>query len=82
MYHIQEAEMNLNEAIERIKTGRSLLFCGAGFSVNSINLLDTHPPCAKDLAHKICNIGEFEEDDDLMYASDYLISKYPQKNSV
>jgi len=71
--------MNLQDAIERIKTGRSLLFCGAGFSVNSVNLLGTHPPSAKDLAHKICNTGGFDEDDDLMYASDYFISKFPIK---
>lgn len=69
----------VDEIKNRIQTGNSLLFCGAGFSTGCINLVDSHPLTAKDLSKEICKLGGFEEDDDLMFSSDYLINKMPNK---
>jgi len=72
--------MNQVEEIKnRIETGNSLLFCGAGFSTECKNLLNSYPLIAKELSKKICELGQFEQDEDLLYSSDYLINKVPNK---
>lgn len=65
-----------NELLTRIGTGRALLFCGAGFSYSAVNTLDENPPLAKNLAREICNLGRFDEDEDLRYAAEYYIDNH------
>ncbi len=69
----------VEEIKNRIETGNSLLFCGAGFSTGCKNLLNSYPLEAKELSKKICELGQFDQDEDLMYSSDYLINKIPNK---
>ncbi len=57
-----------------INTGRAILFTGAGFSVGCENVLKTSPPKADKLAKLISQKGDFEEDDDLSYVSDYFLN--------
>ncbi len=57
-----------------INTGRAILFTGAGFSDGCENVLKTSPPKADKLAKLISQKGNFEEDDDLSYVSDYFLN--------
>jgi hypothetical protein len=72
--------MLLEELIKKINTGKSMLFCGAGFSRGCISANNDNPFPASDLAKKICEIGEMEIDDDLRYVSDYFIEN--KKNRI
>ncbi len=64
-----------NEILEKISTGRAILFTGAGFSSNTVNLQNTPPLQSKELAKKLCEIGQFKSDDELGYASDRFIKE-------
>ena len=46
--------LTLTDVRKRVKTGKAMLFCGAGFSINCLNLMDSPPLLAKDLAKAIC----------------------------
>lgn len=63
------ADPLLHEVVERVKSGNTLLFCGAGFSRDAKNIQGRCPPLAGELALQICRLGALEEDEDLMYAS-------------
>lgn len=65
---------SLDNLFAIIRTGRAVLFTGAGFSCGCTNLLGKEPPLAKELSHMICNKGQFKEDDDLAYTADYFLN--------
>ena len=67
--------------ISIIKTGRAILFTGAGFSFGCENIFNKKPPLAKELAKLISQKGGFEEDDDLSYVSDYFLN-YKNKHDL
>jgi hypothetical protein len=50
-----------------------LLFTGAGFSFNTVNVDDVPPPDSKGLALQISKLAGIPEDDDLKYVSDYYL---------
>jgi len=64
----------IDRVISIINTGRAILFTGAGFSFGCENVMKTTPPKAKELAILISRKGNFEEDDDLTYVSDYFLN--------
>ncbi|MCS4345439.1 hypothetical protein MU422_25510, partial [Klebsiella pneumoniae] len=87
------SELISNETYERLKrlisTGNALVFVGAGFSKDSINIIESTPPLAKDLALQISDksanylkeigadsnyIEEIKQCDDLMVASDFFLN--------
>ena len=61
------------EIIKKIKTGNAILFTGAGFSLESTNIINENPPNSSDLSFEICKLGGFPGDNDLRYVSDYYI---------
>jgi len=63
------------EIANLINSGKAILFAGAGFSSDTINIADSSLPRASALARKICTLGEFGEDEDLRYASQHYIKK-------
>lgn len=66
----------LIESVNKILSGNGILFTGAGFSLETKNIRNQEPPLAGSLSKKISKlIPDFEEDDDLMYVSDYYIKK-------
>ncbi|HDN2512751.1 TPA: SIR2 family protein [Providencia rettgeri] len=90
-----------DETFERLKrlisTGNAVVFVGAGFSKDSINIIESTPPLAKDLALQISNksadylkeigadtqyIEEIKQCDDLMVASDFFLNNIPKKNEL
>ena len=71
----------LNTAISKISTGRAVLFTGSGFSFGCKNILGKQPPRAKELAKLISNLGDFEEDEDLSFVSDYYLN-YKDKDNL
>ncbi|MHC8316698.1 SIR2 family protein [Pseudomonas sp. LB3P31] len=65
----------ISEVASLINSGKAILFAGAGFSSDTINIENIELPRASALARKICALGEFGEDDDLRYASQHYIKK-------
>ncbi|MDW2719355.1 SIR2 family protein [Klebsiella pasteurii] len=95
------SELISNETYERLKrlisTGNALVFVGAGFSKDSINIIESTPPLAKDLALQISDksanylkeigadsnyIEEIKQCDDLMVASDFFLNNIPRKDEL
>lgn len=68
-------DMTITEIANLINSGKAILFAGAGFSSDTINIEDSSLPRASALARKICALGEFGEDDDLRYASQHYLKK-------
>ena len=73
---LKENEVDIQALLNKIVSGKAILFTGAGFSVNTKNIAGCQPPFAKELAEKICKLGNFEVHDDLRYASDYYLDSY------
>lgn len=74
-------EVNKEEMLSRISTGKAVLFTGAGFSADAINLLGELPPLANDLSFRLCDLFEIEKNNDLTYVADISI-KYGDKRKV
>lgn len=74
--HLKDDSENTQKSLlEKIATGKAMLFTGAGFSMGTKNVEGAQPPFAKDLAKAICRLGYFDEDEDLRYAADYFLSR-------
>ncbi len=67
--------MIIEDIREKILTGKAILFCGAGFSISTINIEDKNPPLASQLSKEISNLGKFKESDNLKYTSDRYINE-------
>ncbi|MDP3111332.1 MAG: SIR2 family protein [Thermodesulfovibrionales bacterium] len=70
---LKEATPEIGELIDRISSGMAILFAGAGFSVGTKNIQNQEPPIAKQLSKAIARLGNFDEDEDLMFTSDYYL---------
>lgn len=68
--------------LQRIATGKAILFTGAGFSRGTTNVEDLEPPLASQLAEKICEVGNFPISRDLRFAADYFIANCNDKNKL
>jgi len=68
-----QAHVELTPLIEEVAGGKAILFVGSGFSRNAIGLDGKALLTAKELAKKIGDLGEFEADGDLRYASEKYI---------
>ena len=65
--------MTVEEVCERLRKGNALIFTGAGFSAEALNIAGSMPFTGKTLAKAICKLGDFPESDRLDYASDRYI---------
>lgn len=72
--NLKKMETNTAELISRIASGQAILFAGAGFSSLTKNINAEEPSTAEDLAHAICELGDFPKDNDLRFATDYFIA--------
>ncbi|MEZ5535454.1 MAG: SIR2 family protein [Thiolinea sp.] len=71
---------SLESIIAKAHTGNTILFLGAGFSRGSVCESGKELPLAGELSIEICKLGEFEEDEDLVYSADYYLKyKDPAK---
>jgi hypothetical protein len=68
--------------LQRIASGKAILFTGAGFSRGTTNIDDQEPPLASDLALMICEAGNFPACKDLRFAADYYISTHKDKTNL
>lgn len=66
---------NFVDLFSKISSGNALLFLGAGFSSDCVNISDNTPPTGKKLIELIEKIGGFDGEGDLKYASEYFIEK-------
>lgn len=65
----------MEELIQRISTGKAILFVGAGFSKSGKNInQDKELPLASGLAKIIGDIGNFDDGGDLKFAADYFLN--------
>lgn len=92
-----ESDLDLDKIERLILNGNAILFVGAGFSLESINVDGYKLPLAKDLAKIISKensryfqsigadenyINQVENCDDLMISSDIFLKEVPQKNNL
>jgi hypothetical protein len=68
--------------IQAIESGRALLFTGAGFSSKCKNFKDKTPPRSKSLAEGIGNLGDFDSEKDLKFATEYYLSQGKSKTDL
>jgi len=66
-------QQDLDELARALSSKRALLFIGAGFSKSSRNLNGQELPLANDLANKIGELGSFDAESDLQYASEKFL---------
>lgn len=65
----------MENIIQKISTGKALLFVGAGFSKSGHSIHnDKELPLSKELAKLIGKTGNFDDGGDLKYASDYFFN--------
>jgi hypothetical protein len=68
--------------LQRLASGKAILFTGAGFSRGTTNIEDLEPPLTTDLALMICEAGNFPACRDLRFAADYYISTHKDKTKL
>lgn len=66
---------DIEYVLDQINLGRAILFTGADFSKDCENVLNEKLPLPRELAKKICKLGNFEEDNDVTFATDYYINQ-------
>ena len=64
---------SLASMVARAGSGNTILFIGAGYSLGCENINESPVPLARSLSKKICNLGKFEEDEDLAFSADYYL---------
>jgi energy-coupling factor transporter ATP-binding protein EcfA2 len=66
-------EVDIPSLVETIAGGKAILFVGSGFARNAIALDGTKFPTAEVLARNIGELGGFDADNDLRYASEKFL---------
>ena len=79
---LKKSNVDIEEFLARLSTGKGILFTGAGFSIATKDVSGEEPSVAKELAKEICRLGDFDEDEDLRFATDYYISKFNKAKLV
>lgn len=69
----RSAQVDIVPLIEAIAGGKAVLFVGSGFARNAIGLDGEVLLTAAELAQRIGNLGKFDADGDLRYASEKFI---------
>ncbi len=69
----RSAHVDITPLIEAIAGGKAVLFVGSGFARNAIGLDDEVLLTAAELAKRIGELGDFDADGDLRYASEKFI---------
>ena len=69
----RSAHVDITPLIEAIAGGKAVLFVGSGFARNAIGLDDEVLLTAAELAKRIGELGNFDADGDLRYASEKFI---------
>jgi hypothetical protein len=77
-----KAKLEIDVLMETIKNGKAILFTGAGFSFGSTNVTGKEPLGAKKLSNKLADILEISVSDNLMFTSDYFLSKKPARELI
>lgn len=72
----------LESILQLMQTGNGLLFVGAGFSSQAININNTEFKLAKSLSHEICKLGKFDQSDALDYATDYFLENNSKEKLI
>ena len=70
------------QLIRAIESGKAILFTGAGFSNECRNYNEKTPPRAKELAHEIAELGNFDKDDDLAYVTDRYLKQTQERTVI
>lgn len=77
-----EPYQDIDLLLQRLSSGKAILFTGAGFSRGTTNIEDVEPPLATELALMICEAGNFPACKDLRFAADYYISTHKDKTNL
>lgn len=66
----RKTEVDINEMLRKIGSGRAVLFVGSGYSHDALSVGSERLPTASGLAKAIGELGGFDSEDDLRYASE------------
>lgn len=74
---LTKKEVDTDNLIAKIASGKAILFTGAGFSSLTKDLDSKEPSTSRELARCICELGNFPTelyDDDLRFVTDYFLT--------
>lgn len=73
---------DMEKILTSISSGKAILFTGAGFSFGAEAVSGKKPLGAKDLSHALCDSLGIKHNDNLMFTSDYFMSKKPKSELI
>lgn len=78
------APVDMQWLVGKINTGKAILFTGAGFSRSNgcLNIDNESPSTAKELSAEICKLAGIDKSENLMFSSDYYISKGGSRSNL
>lgn len=71
---LKESEIDLEVFINKVVSGKALLFTGAGFSSGCTAHNESEPPSASVLSSEISKLASIDENNNLAFTSDYFLS--------
>ncbi|WP_318490899.1 SIR2 family protein [Photobacterium leiognathi] len=77
-----QQKYDIEKILTSINNGKAIMFTGAGFSFGSETVLGTEPLGAKLLSHALCDSVSIRHSDNLMFTSDYFMSKKPKSDLI
>ncbi|WP_170853506.1 SIR2 family protein [Serratia marcescens] len=80
--NFRESEVDFDSLAYKLRTGKSVLFIGAGFSAGAVNVSGKNPMQGKKLSHKLCELSGISNSDNLRFSSEYFLSKKPKSSLV
>ncbi|MGF1730804.1 SIR2 family protein [Photobacterium kasasachensis] len=73
---------DIEKILTSINSGKAIMFTGAGFSFGAETVSGKEPLGAKRLSHALCESMGIKQNDNLMFTSDYFMSKKPKSELV
>lgn len=77
-----QQKYDLEKILTSINNGKAIMFTGAGFSFGAETVLGAEPLGAKRLSHVLCDNLGIPRSDNLMFTSDFFMSKKPKSDLI
>ncbi|EJG0878457.1 SIR2 family protein [Vibrio parahaemolyticus] len=77
-----QQKYDIEKILTSINNGKAIMFTGAGFSFGAETVLGTEPLGAKRLSHALCDNVGIPRSDNLMFTSDFFMSKKPKSDLI
>lgn len=73
---------DIDKLLTSICNGKAIMFTGAGFSFGAKAVSGKEPLGAKALSHALCKALKIDNNDNLMFTSDYFAAKKPKSDLI